>query len=94
MKLMAHVRATRIRFWLRALDFVVYGLRLATRSSSVAFCANRRTTTCRAGTLEVTVVARDTRRPDGYSREELVEMLRTVRKQEALQDWRVPEPRS
>ena len=85
------VWSTRIRFWLRALDFVLYGLRLSTKSSSVAACANRHTTTCRAGSVEVTVMVRDTSRPDGYSREELVEMLRLVREQELLQGWRVPE---
>jgi len=39
----------------------------------------------------VTVTYRDTRQEDGYSREELLAMLETVRRHEALQGWKVPE---
>ena len=39
----------------------------------------------------MTIVVRDTREPDGYSREELMEMLKTIREQEDLQGWKVPE---
>lgn len=56
-------------------------------------CANRRTWKARLGTAaEVTVTVRHLGGPDGYSREELVEMLWLVRKHEAVMDWKVPEP--
>lgn len=54
-------------------------------------CANRHETRCDFGRLEVTITIRDKRKPDGYSREELCEMLALVRRHEKLQDWRVPE---
>jgi hypothetical protein len=54
--------------------------------------ANRFETVFRRGCLEVTVVERDTRQPDGHTREELCEMLRLIRWHEGLQGWRVPEP--
>jgi hypothetical protein len=62
------------------------------RQTSVMACGNRTSMTTRLGSLEVTLLLRDTSRQDGYSREELVEMLETVRKHEALQGWKVPEP--
>lgn len=55
-------------------------------------CANRWESKSRCGKYEVTVGVRDTAKPDGYSREELLVMLHTVRKHEVLQGWRVPEP--
>lgn len=55
-------------------------------------CANRRYRQFMSGPFEVTITYRDTREPDGYSREELLEMLETVRKHEASQGWKVPEP--
>lgn len=55
-------------------------------------CANRRWRRGMAGPIEITVTYRDTRQPDGHSREELVEMLATIRKCEAEMGWRVPEP--
>jgi hypothetical protein len=61
------------------------------RRSSWGSCANRSTVVANVGNLEVTVVVRDTSRPDGYSREELVGMLRLLRRHERLQHWRVPE---
>lgn len=55
-------------------------------------CANRHMTVFMVGTSEVTVVVRDTTKPDGYSREELVTMLETIRREETIQQWTVPEP--
>lgn len=55
-------------------------------------CANRVWTTLDIGNkLEITVVWRDKRQEDGYSRTELLKMLREVRKHEAIQNWKVPE---
>lgn len=44
------------------------------------------------GTLEVTTIVRETSQPDGYSREELLSMLRLIRTHEEFQHWKVPEP--
>jgi hypothetical protein len=55
-------------------------------------CANRWTTVFDHGPVQVTVVLRDTREPDGRSREELVEMLAEIRRSERETGWRVPEP--
>jgi hypothetical protein len=76
-------------FWYRV---IVFALRRAGRCSR-GMCANRYTWVCLFGPLEMTVVVRDTRAADGYSREELVEMLATVREYERLQGWHVLEPR-
>lgn len=46
---------------------------------------------CRNG-MEITLHHRDTRKPDGYSREELLLMLWVLREHERIQGWRVPEP--
>jgi hypothetical protein len=75
--------------WYRALRFV---LRRVGPTSALA-CANRFERTYAFGPVEVRVVERDTREPDGYSREELCQMLWLVRSEEASQGWRVPEPR-
>ncbi len=55
-------------------------------------CANRTWVRARAGRHELAVTVRDCGEPDGFSREELVRMLAEVRRHEALQGWRVPEP--
>jgi len=55
-------------------------------------CANRYTKQFNVNNLEYTVVCRVTNEPDGYSREELYRMLQTIRKHEAIQKWKVPEP--
>ena len=59
---------------------------------TVGSCANRRWHRGVSGPIEITVIYRDMRQHDGYSREELVEMLATVRKCEAEMEWRVPDP--
>jgi len=41
---------------------------------------------------ELTLVRRDTSLPDAHSREEVVEMLRTVRQAERRLGWTCPEP--
>jgi hypothetical protein len=58
---------------------------------STGICGNRRWVTFMRGPLEYTTVCRDTRDPDAYSREELVEMLSVVRQHEAAMGWKVPE---
>lgn len=60
--------------------------------SSFGSCANRKWQIRRFGPIEATLTMRDTSKPDAYSREELLEMLATVRKHEAIQGWKVPEP--
>lgn len=55
-------------------------------------CGNRSWTSFETDSFEVTFTKRDKRRPDAYSREELVRMLRTVREHEAIQGWKVPDP--
>jgi hypothetical protein len=62
------------------------------RGGSVGACGNRRWRKVDFGSLEVTLAIRDRDEADGYSREELMGMLETVREQEALQGWKVPEP--
>lgn len=62
------------------------------KSASRGSCANRVWHVVQRGPIEATLTFRDTRQEDGYSREELVVMLRTVRVHEAKQGWKVPEP--
>lgn len=57
----------------------------------IGSCANRRWRRFMAGPIEATISYRDTRMADGYSREELFEMLETVRREETAQGWRVPD---
>ena len=77
------------RFWLKVLMFVVR--RGAVRSSGTR--ANRTWRTALFGSVEVTITARKLWEPDGYSRDELIRMLQTVREHEARQGWAVPEPK-
>lgn len=42
--------------------------------------------------IEVTTILRDTQQSDGYSREELFEMLTLIRREEERHRWKVPEP--
>lgn len=42
-------------------------------------------------TKEVTITVRDMSKPDAYSREELLKMLRTIREHEEIMQWSVPE---
>lgn len=64
------------------------------KGGSVGACANRRWHRFMSGPVEVTIAYRDTRLPDGYERTELLQMLHDVRKHEASQGWKVPEPES
>ena len=77
-----------MRWW--QLRLMMWLARFGRRSTHV--CANRWESVSRCGPFEVTVSVKDTTKPDGYSREELLAMLHTVRKHETLQGWRVPEP--
>lgn len=76
--------------WLR---WKLLGLLWPGPHASVGRCANRVWHTVRRGPIEATLTFRDTRQEDGYSREELVAMLETVRRHEALQGWHVPDDR-
>jgi hypothetical protein len=76
---------TWLRLWLAC--------RLWPRGGSVGACANRSWRTTTVGPLEYRLLVRDTSRPDGYERTELLTMLREVRKHEGLTGWRVPEVR-
>lgn len=60
-----------------------------THSSSVG---NRYAGSGVFGCFEVMLVLRDLRKPSDYSREELYAMLRTIRHEETVQRWKVPEP--
>ena len=60
--------------------------------TSAGVCGNRAWQTAMLGTLEVSLTLRETSVSDGYSREELLEMLQTVRRHEKIQGWKVPEP--
>lgn len=75
---------------LRALIWI---LKRSTGSCSVSYCANRVTKRWEtpAG-HEVTLILRDTRQPDGFSRTELYQMLKTLRDHERAQGWKCPEP--
>lgn len=73
----------RIRWWLIS--------RLMPKPHLTHSCANRKSFEYASGPIVMTVAFRDTRREDGYSREELMTMLATVRTHEALQGWKVPE---
>jgi hypothetical protein len=53
---------------------------------------NRRIYTFKLEPLEITVTSRDTTEEDGYSRVELYNMLKLIRTNEVVQQWRVPEP--
>lgn len=55
-------------------------------------CANRFTMAGYFGDVEVIVTARDTRLPDGCSREEVMAMLAEVRRAERRMGWKCPEP--
>lgn len=76
----------RLHLWLLKVIF-------PKKTWSTDVCANRVTWKTRIGThAEATLIIRHLGLPDGYSREELVEMLRTVRLHEMLSGWRTPEP--
>lgn len=49
------------------------------RRGSTSSCANRWTRRAQCGAYEVELRIRDTSKPDGYSREEIVEMKRELR---------------
>jgi hypothetical protein len=76
--------------WLRLKFVQLFWPSTAMRETGA--CANRKWYRGMAGPIEVTVTYRDTRQPNGYSREELLGMLENVRRHEAIQGWKVPEP--
>lgn len=72
-------------------QYVLVALRLLD-CNSVSRCANRTTFTLADDSVEYTLVVRDKREPDDYSREEVYAMLRTVRRAERRSVWQCPEP--
>lgn len=79
-----------LQFWyLRLLFWLVR--RAPSTSGSISICANRYTVASRIGPHEVTTEFKDTRKPDGYERTELLRMLQKIRKHEAIQGWKVPD---
>lgn len=66
-------------------------LRNSLRSGDSGSCANRTWSTVTVAGFEITLTMRNLGDVDGYSREELAEMLRTVRLHERLQGWKVPD---
>jgi len=76
---------------MRLPQHVLVALRLL-ECNSVSRCANRTTFTLADDSIEYTLVVRDKREPDNYSREEIYAMLRAVRRAERLQNWSCPEP--
>lgn len=55
------------------------------------FVGNRHTWKGTTGPVEIEVVIRDTRQPDGYSREELYQLLKLIRREEKRSEWKVPD---
>jgi hypothetical protein len=64
------------------------------RRGSAHFCANRQewTFVTPSKKAEFMLRVRDLQIKDSYSREELLTMLATIRREETKQDWLVPEP--
>lgn len=86
-------RRLRFKLWFWLFKRALRGAQHALHQGGSGTCGNRSWTSLDiGGKLEVTVTYRDKRRPDAYSREELVTMLWQVRKHEAIQRWPVPEP--
>ena len=56
-------------------------------------CANRHYQKFTVGNLKIDLTITNLKEKDGYSREELYEMLALVRKEEKKQGWKVPEPK-
>ncbi|KKM83858.1 hypothetical protein LCGC14_1305110 [marine sediment metagenome] len=61
------------------------------RWNEISACSGRTTRKYNGTGLEITVIYRDKSKPRLYSREELVLMLKTIRENEAAQNWKVPE---
>ena len=61
------------------------------RQASSSACGNRRKSWWRVGTVEYTLSIRDFSKPNAYSREELIIMLKLLREQEQKMGWKVPE---
>lgn len=82
---MTRIERIKSRFWW-------WWLRQVPITKSKGSVGNRFIEVTMIGPLEVTITCRDTRREDGYSREELYSMLRLIRKEEVRHEWKVPEP--
>jgi hypothetical protein len=61
------------------------------RQCGARHVANRSEFTTEIGNVEATLILRATNQPNAYSREELYSMLQTIRQQEEIQGWQVPE---
>jgi hypothetical protein len=80
-----------VSFWWWVFFLSVRKLSARARRTSSLTCANRHEVRFARGPEVITIQRRDTRRPDGYSRDELYWMLHEVRKHEQQQGWKVPE---
>lgn len=81
-------KPSRMAMWYTCLRWLTKR-HIYTSSSS---CANRFTGVFCDGDMEYTIIARDTRLPDGYERTELLRLLELIRLHEARQMWSCPEP--
>jgi hypothetical protein len=79
-------------FWFKALLFTFRRLQKCVGAATWHTCANRCTVTCNVRGLVLALQVKNTRGRDGYSREELIEMLQLIRKHERQLGWKVPEP--
>ncbi len=57
----------------------------------ISICSGRTVRKHDGINFEVKVIYRDRREPGLYSREDLILMLKTIRENEAAQNWKVPE---
>ncbi|KKK79528.1 hypothetical protein LCGC14_2832570 [marine sediment metagenome] len=59
--------------------------------NEISTCSGRTTHKYDSTSFEITVIYRDKSESNLYSREELILMLKTIRENEAAQNWKVPE---
>ena len=79
--------------WWRWLWYRLFVFALRRLKSGYHLCANRNEQGFVIRQLDVTVIFRDTTKPDAYSREECIEMLTKVRIQELASGWTCPDPK-
>lgn len=88
---MSHL-VDRVRAWYSRVVFLFFEGAVRRRLRGRIWTANRTTYLGNVGPYVVTVEFRDARRPDGRSREELYDYLKTIRRKERRTGWKVPEP--
>ncbi len=62
------------------------------RWTETSSCSGRFTRVHDGENWEVTLIFRNKKEPDFYSREELLVLLRALRANETVQQWQIPEP--